>query len=136
MDLLTHDLIAQLVVRLLDRLKSLVLIVDGRPQYLDLSTGARESLVPLLDGPLQRHDLVLQGPDVSGHQPDLDIEGIVLAADKSDVLLEFFHTRQWRRKVPMGFGRLLLSFGCIFTRFGRSIPSLRHLLLKRHVDDA
>jgi hypothetical protein len=31
---------------------------------------------------------------VSGHYLDLDIEGITLAADKSDVLLELLHMRQ------------------------------------------
>jgi hypothetical protein len=91
MGLPTHDLIAQLVTCLLRRLKSLALIIDGRPQRLDLSTGARESLIPLLDGSLQCHDLVLQGPDVSGHQANLDVEGITLAAHKSDVLLELLH---------------------------------------------
>jgi hypothetical protein len=49
MGLPTHDLIAQLTVRLLGRSKSLVLVVDGRPQCLDLPTGAQESLVPLSD---------------------------------------------------------------------------------------
>jgi hypothetical protein len=59
----------------------------------------------------------------------------MLAADKSDVLLKLLHTCQKRRKVLAGFGRLLLSFGRVFTRLGCSIPSLRRLLLKRRVDD-
>jgi hypothetical protein len=33
--------------------------MDGRPQRLDLSTGAQESLIPRSDGLLQSHDLVL-----------------------------------------------------------------------------
>jgi hypothetical protein len=81
MGLPTHDLITQLLTRLLRRLKSLVLVVARRPQRLDLSTGARESLVPLSDRPLQCRDLVLQGLDASGHHPNLDIKGVVLAAD-------------------------------------------------------
>jgi hypothetical protein len=93
MGLLTHDLIAQLLTCFLRRLKSLVLVTDSHPQCLDLPTGARESLVPLSDGSLQRRDLVLQGPDVSGRHPDLDVEGITLAADKSDILLELLHAR-------------------------------------------
>jgi hypothetical protein len=40
-----------------------------------------KSLIPLSNRPLQRRDLVLQGPDASGHHPDLDIKGIALAAD-------------------------------------------------------
>jgi hypothetical protein len=48
----THDLIAQLLARLLRRSKSLVLVMDRHPQRLNLPTGARESLVPLLDRPL------------------------------------------------------------------------------------
>jgi hypothetical protein len=44
--------------------------------------------------------------------------------------------RQQRRKVPAGFGHLLLSFGRVFMRLGSSIPSLRRLLPKRRVDDA
>jgi hypothetical protein len=58
MGLPTHDLIVQLVTRLLHCLKSLAL-VTGRPQRLDLSTSARESLIALSDGSLQCHDLVL-----------------------------------------------------------------------------
>jgi hypothetical protein len=52
MGLPTHDLIAQLLTRPLRRSKSLVLVRDRWPQHLDLLTGARESLVPLLDRPL------------------------------------------------------------------------------------
>jgi hypothetical protein len=55
----THDLIMQLPARLLRRLKSFVLVVDRRPQCLNLPPGARESLVPLSDHPLQHHNLVL-----------------------------------------------------------------------------
>jgi hypothetical protein len=40
MGLPAHDLIAQLTVRLLGCSKSLVLVMNGRPQRLDLSTGA------------------------------------------------------------------------------------------------
>jgi hypothetical protein len=40
MGLLAHDLIAQLTVRLLGCSKNLVPVMDGRPQRLDLSTGA------------------------------------------------------------------------------------------------
>jgi hypothetical protein len=94
MGLPAHDLIAQFAERLLGCSKSLVPVMDGRPQRLDLSTGARESLVSRLDGLLQCHDLVLQGLKASGHQPDLDVEGITLAADKGDVLLKLLHTRQ------------------------------------------
>jgi hypothetical protein len=77
----THDLITQLLACLLRRSKSLVLVTDRRPQRLDLSTGARESFVPLSDHPLQHHDLVLQGPDMSRRHPDLDIKGVALTAD-------------------------------------------------------
>jgi hypothetical protein len=72
---------------------------------------------------------------VDGGQPDLYVEGVTLPADKSDVLLELLHSRQSWRKVLMGFGRLFSSLGCVFTRLGRSIPSLGRLLLKRHGDD-
>jgi hypothetical protein len=71
----------QLLARFLRRLKSLVLVTDRRPQHLDLPTGARESLVPLLDCPLQRRDLILQGLDMSGRHPDLDVKGVALATD-------------------------------------------------------
>jgi hypothetical protein len=94
MGLPAHNLITQLPVRLLGRSKSLVLVVDGRPQRLDLPAGARESLVPFLDGPLQRRDLLGQGLDMGGHYPDLHVEDITLAADKRDVLLELLHSRQ------------------------------------------
>jgi hypothetical protein len=50
MGLPTHDLIVQLTVRLLDRSKSLVPVMDNPPQRLDLMTGARKSLVPRSDG--------------------------------------------------------------------------------------
>jgi hypothetical protein len=67
--------------------------LDGHPQRLDLLTGARESLVPLSDGLLQRLDLFGQGLDVCGCQPDLYIEDVVLAADVSNVLLELLRSR-------------------------------------------
>jgi hypothetical protein len=34
-----------------------------------------------LDGPPQRRDLILQGLDVTGRHPDLDVKGVTLAAD-------------------------------------------------------
>jgi hypothetical protein len=40
MGLPAHDLIAQLAVRLLGCSKDLVLVMDGRPQRLDLLVGA------------------------------------------------------------------------------------------------
>jgi hypothetical protein len=55
--------------------------MDCRPQHLNFPTGARESLIPLSDRPLQRRDLVLQGSDASGRHPDLDVEGVALTAD-------------------------------------------------------
>jgi hypothetical protein len=55
--------------------------MDRRPQHLNLSAGARESLVPLLDRPLQRHNLIFQGSNVGGRHPDLDVEGIALTID-------------------------------------------------------
>jgi hypothetical protein len=55
--------------------------MDRRPQCLNLLTGARESLVPLSDRPLQRHNLILQGSDASGRHPDLDVEGVTLTAN-------------------------------------------------------
>jgi hypothetical protein len=67
MGLPAHDLIPQLAKHLLGRQKSLVLVLDGRPRRLDLPTGARERLVPLLDSLLQRLVLFGQGPDACGH---------------------------------------------------------------------
>jgi hypothetical protein len=81
MGLPAHDLVTQLLARLLCRLKSLILVEDHRSQRLNLLTGARESLIPLSDCPLQHRDLVLQGSDVSRHHPDLDVEGVMLTAD-------------------------------------------------------
>jgi hypothetical protein len=52
MGLSAHNLITQLAMRLLDHSKSLSLVMDGHPQRLDLSSGARESLVPFSDDPL------------------------------------------------------------------------------------
>jgi hypothetical protein len=52
MGLSAHNLITQLAMRLLGHSKSLSLVMDGHPQRLDLSSGARESLVPFSDDPL------------------------------------------------------------------------------------
>jgi hypothetical protein len=94
MGLPTHDLIVQLPAHLLRRSKSLVLVMDRHPQRLNLPTGARESLVPLSDHPLQCHNLILQGSDVSRRHPDLDVEGVTLTADQGNILLQLLHTRQ------------------------------------------
>jgi hypothetical protein len=67
--------------------------MDRRPQHLNLPIGARESLVPLSDCPLQHHNLILQGSNVSGRHPDLDIEGVTLTANQGDILLKLLHTR-------------------------------------------
>jgi hypothetical protein len=129
MGLPAHNLIPQLVVRLLDRPKSLVLVVDGRPQRLDLLAGARESLIPLSNGLLQRLDLLGQGPDASGRQLDLHVKGITLATNKSNVILELLDSRQKRCKVLVSLGRILLGFG-------HGVPSLCRLFPERCVDNA
>jgi hypothetical protein len=49
-----HDLVVKSPARLLKSLESAIPITNGRPQHLDLLAGARESLVPLLDGSTQR----------------------------------------------------------------------------------
>jgi hypothetical protein len=77
----THDLITQLPACLLRRLKNLVPVMDRHPKHLNFPTGARESLVPLSDRPLQRHNLIFQGSDVGERHPDLDVEGIALTTD-------------------------------------------------------
>jgi hypothetical protein len=94
MGLLAHNLIAQLAVRLLSRPMSLVLIMDSRPQRLDLLADGRESLIPLSNGLLPCLNLLGQDPNAGGRQPDLHVEGITLAAHKSNVLLELLHPRQ------------------------------------------
>jgi hypothetical protein len=81
MGLPAHDLVTQLLARLLHRLKSLVLVTDRRPQRLKLPTGARESIIPLSNRPLQRRNLILQGTTASGRHPDLDVEGVALTTD-------------------------------------------------------
>jgi hypothetical protein len=87
----THDLVAKSPACPLERLESAIPVTNGRPQRLDLLAGIRESLVPLLDGSTQHRNLVLQGPEASGHLPDLDVEGVTMPTDKGDVLLELFH---------------------------------------------
>jgi hypothetical protein len=50
-----------------------------------------ESCVLLLDGSLQRRDLVLQSIRTSGGLLDLDVEGVALTANPGDILLELLH---------------------------------------------
>jgi hypothetical protein len=91
MGLQAHDLVTEPPTRPLERLKSAILVTNGRPQRLDLLASAQESRVLLLNGFVQRRDLVLQGTEASGYLPDLDVEGVTLPADQGDVLLELFH---------------------------------------------
>jgi hypothetical protein len=72
---------------------------------------------------------------MGGHNPDLDVEGITLATDQGDVLLELFHTRQQCREVLTGFGSLLPGPCHVFKCRGLGLSSLRRLLLDRRVGD-
>jgi hypothetical protein len=110
--------------------------MDHRPQCLNLPTGAQESLVPLSDRHLQHHNLILQGSDVSGHHPDLDVEGITLTANQGDILLELLHMHQQWREVLTSLSHLLPSPCRIFTRLGLGFPGLRCLLPNRCMGDA
>jgi hypothetical protein len=53
-----------------------------------------ESCVLLLDGSLQRRDLVLQSIRTSGGLLDLDVEGVALMTNLRDILLELLHPSQ------------------------------------------
>jgi hypothetical protein len=55
--------------------------MDRHPQHLNFPASARESLVPLSDRPLQRHNLIFKGSDTGGRHLDLDVEGIALTTD-------------------------------------------------------
>jgi hypothetical protein len=60
MGLQAHDLVTEPPARLLEPQEGAVLVTDGRLQRLDLLAGGLECRVLLLDGPVQRRDLVLQ----------------------------------------------------------------------------
>jgi hypothetical protein len=91
MGLQAHDLVTESPVRPLEPLESVVPVTNGRPQYLDLLASGLECRVLLLDGSVQRRDLVLQDAKASCGLSNLDVEGVVLTADQGDVLLELLH---------------------------------------------